>query len=88
MTRIELKFSDKTEPVTVDLLKATTANPELQKEIDAAIRLVPVKPSVNLEPWLARMLITAFDGKIIEEPPWDPNIGDVTPAWNAFQAGG
>ena len=34
-------------------------------------------PIVNIEPETARLIIKRFGGKIIYEPEWDPNAGDV-----------
>lgn len=54
-----------------------TADVELQEGIDALLSLYPVKPIVNREPWTARLIIRHYGGKIVSEPSFDPNAGDV-----------
>jgi hypothetical protein len=80
MTNITLRFNRAQVPVAVQGFKATaeSGNDELQHQINQLVDLVPVKPVVNGEPWLARLLIDHFTGRIIDEPEFDPDAGDVT----------
>ena len=77
MTTIEIPFIDD-EIVTVRIENgmATCDNPELQKHVDLVLSDV-LPPPVNVEPWAARVIVNELGGKIVKEPPFDPNAGDV-----------
>jgi len=78
MTIVEIP-SKNGEIVTVEInwSVAKCDNAELQEYINAVLELNDVKPIVNIEPWTARVLIDSLGGKIVSEPEFDPNAGDV-----------
>jgi hypothetical protein len=55
----------------------TTADKDMQEGIDALLSLYPVKPIVNRQPWTARLIVGHYGGRIVSEPAFDPNLGDV-----------
>jgi hypothetical protein len=78
MTTLSVPFGEESVSVTVDDLgHAESGNADLQEQIDALLYLYTVKPIVNVEPWVARLIIKFFGGEIVSEPAFDPNAGDV-----------
>jgi hypothetical protein len=80
MTELAVPAGVKQEQVTVtvnEFGEVDSGHQELLRRINMVLESRVIIPIVNIEPETARLIIKRFGGRIVSEPEFDPNAGDV-----------